>query len=103
MRTGAYWFGNFIYDYITYSLIAVYAIGWCFALDIKTFIGTPEITEAFCLMFFLYGFSNVAFTYVTSFVFKHPFQSMVGIYFFDLAFGGVVTVVIIILRVATQQ
>ena len=27
---------------------------------------------------------------------------MVGIYFFDLAFGGVVTVIIIILRAATQ-
>ena len=41
MRAGAYWLGNFIYDYVTYSLIAAYAIGWCFALDITTFIGTP--------------------------------------------------------------
>ena len=41
MRTGAYWLGNFIYDYITYCLVAAYAIGWCFALDIKTFIGSP--------------------------------------------------------------
>ena len=98
MRIASYWVGNFIYDYLTYCIIASIAIGFCFAFDIQDFIGTEEAIAAVCLLFFLYGLSNLFFTYTSCYIFKEALHAQVGIFFLNLVMGGILTIILIILR-----
>jgi len=39
MNIIAYWFGNFIYDYLLYLILAIFSFAMCQALSVDAFTG----------------------------------------------------------------
>jgi hypothetical protein len=96
MSIVAYWLGNFIYDYILYLILAGYTLLMC-----KAFNVTPLLGDAFgvtFMTFILYGLAYIPFTYIMGFVFKDYGNAQAGFYFFTFVAGGLLSMVIFILR-----
>ena len=97
MNIASYWIGNFIYDYILFLVIAVFALGMCHALKISALIETDAFAAA-CLLFILYGLSNIPLTYILGYLFKDYGNAQGAVYFFNFVCGGLLTLIILVLR-----
>lgn len=97
MNIYSYWLGNFIYDIGMYLVIGIFAATMCMAFDIKSLV-EGEALVATWLIFILFGFANVTFTYVMSFVFKDYGNSQAVFYFLNFSSGGLVSAIIMIFR-----
>jgi ATP-binding cassette subfamily A (ABC1) protein 3 len=97
MSIFSYWFGNFLFDFLFYFLVAIFGAGMCQAFQISSLTNGDALTATW-LLFILYGFTNIPFTYVFSFVFKDYGNAQAGWYFFNFVFGGITSTMILILR-----
>lgn len=97
MSIYSYWFGNFIYDMFLYLLVAIFAAGMCMAFDITSLVDGDALTATW-LLFILYGLTNIPFSYVMSFLFSDYGNSQAVFYFFNFVAGGIVSVIILVLR-----
>lgn len=68
MNIAAYWFGNFIYDYVLYLVLAIFSFLMCLALGADAFTGNAFGVTV--LTFFLYGIAYIPFTYILAYIFK---------------------------------
>lgn len=103
MNMLGYWSSNFIFDYLTYCLIAGFGIGMCYVLDIQSFVKDEETVRAFCSLFLLYGVSNVLFTYLVSYAFQESYNAQIGVFFFNFVNGGILTVLMILIRAINKD
>lgn len=97
MSIYAYWFGNFIFDFTLYLIVAFFAAGMCMAFSI-TSLTDGDALAATWLLFFLYGFANIPFSYLASFLFTDYGNSQAAFYFWNFLMGGLLSVVILVLR-----
>ena len=97
MSIYSYWFGNFIFDFVLYLVVGFFAAGMCMAFEIKSLIDGDALTATW-LLFFLYGFANIPFSYIVSFLFTDYGSSQTAFYFFNFVAGGLLTVIILVLR-----
>jgi hypothetical protein len=96
MNIYAYWFGNFIYDYVLYVVLAVFSIVMTLALDAKAFTG--DSFGVTCLTFFLYGLAYIPMTYMMAYLFKDYGNAQAGYYFFTFVIGGLLPIIVLVLR-----
>lgn len=69
MKLSAYWFANFIYDYLLYLVVALPSAALCKALNITALVtGTAETGT--WLLFVSYGLAYIPFTYIMAFAYK---------------------------------
>lgn len=97
MNIGSYWFGNYIYDYILYAVVAGFSVGMCVAFDIAELI-EEEAIGAMNMLFFFFGLANIPFTYVVSNLFQKYSNAQGSVYFFNFAAGGLLPIIILTLR-----
>jgi ATP-binding cassette subfamily A (ABC1) protein 3 len=97
MSIYAYWFGNFIFDLFLYLIVAFFAAGMCMAFGISSLTDGDALTGTWVL-FVLYGLANIPFSYLASFLFTDYGSSQAAFYFFNFLAGGLISVVILVLR-----
>jgi len=101
MKITSYWFGNLIYDFLLYLILAAFAILMCQVLKVSSYTG-----EAFlpvCIIFFIYGLAYIPFSYIASFVFEDYGNSQAVFYFFTFVIGGIISTIILVLRMLGGQ
>lgn len=96
MNIAAYWFGNFIYDYILYMVLAIFSFLMCLALGADAFTGNAYGVTV--VTFFLYGSAYIPFTYIFAYIFKDYGNAQAGYYFFTFVVGGLLSIVVLVLR-----
>ena len=69
MKLSAYWFANFIYDYLLYLVVAIPSVILCKVLDVTALV-TGNAETATWLLFFSYGLAYIPFTYIIAFTYK---------------------------------
>ena len=67
----AYWYSNLLVDYVKYLIPAFFTIMAILAYDVTVFL-EDGAAGATVLLFILFGFGLVGFTYLTSFMFTGP-------------------------------
>lgn len=65
----SYWSSNFVLDMIKYMIPAIFCMLMVLAYDIAVFT-IDESYQAVCLLFILYGWSIIPFSYLLGFVFE---------------------------------
>ncbi|KAL4489354.1 hypothetical protein ABPG72_019009 [Tetrahymena utriculariae] len=93
-----YWFSNYLVDFIKHIIPAVFSILMILAYDISSFTESSCL-GAISLMVFLYGWSIIPFSYLTSFVFGDYGNAQISSFFINFLFGGIMPMVIFILRI----
>ncbi len=96
MNVAAYWFGNFIYDYVLYMVLAIFSFLMCLALKVTAFTG--DNYGATVVTFFLYGLAYIPFTYIFAYLFIDYGNAQAGYYFFTFVIGRLLSIVELILR-----
>lgn len=96
MNIAAYWFGNFLYDYLLYVVLAVFGFLMCLAIDVDAFIGDAFGVIVFTFM--IYGLAYIPTTYIFSYLFKDYGNAQAGFYFFTFVVGGLLTIIVLVLR-----
>jgi hypothetical protein len=96
MNIAAYWLGNFVYDYILYLILAIFAFLMCLALSATAFTGNAFGVTV--LTFILYGLAYIPLTYVIAYIFKDYGNAQAGYYFFTFVVGGLISTIILVLR-----
>lgn len=67
----AYWLSNYALDMAKYLCpVAIFSVLMIYAFDLSMFTDEGDVMAALCLLFFLYGFSIIPFTYLFGFLFK---------------------------------
>lgn len=97
MNIIAYWFGNFIYDYLLYLVLAIFSFLMCLALKVDAFTGGAYGTTV--TIFILYGLAYIPFTYIAAYLFKDYGNAQAGFYFFTFVVGGLLSTIILVLRI----
>jgi len=65
----AYWFSNFMVDFLKQLLPAIIMMLLVLAFDIEAFTESGEIYSAVCGLFLLYGWCIIPFCYLTNWLF----------------------------------
>ena len=94
----AYWFSNFLVDFVKYLIVAVMTYLAILAFDIRAFID-GDSTFASIIILFLFGPALVTFTYLTSFMFTGPSSAQIFTFIFSLFTGFILMLCTFILRV----
>lgn len=97
MNVASYWFGNFFYDFLLYAVVAVFSVVMCKVLSVDSLINGTAFTGT-CLLFFLFGLANIPLTYMLGYVFTDYGTAQGAIYFFNFVAGGIVPIIILVLR-----
>jgi ATP-binding cassette subfamily A (ABC1) protein 3 len=97
MKLSAYWIGNFIYDYLLYAFIAIFAVILIYILDVDAFKSGDAINASW-ILFMLYGLAYIPFTYICSYVFRDYGSAQASFYFFTFICGGMLPIVTLVLR-----
>lgn len=66
----AYWISNLFMDYCKHLIPSIFCILMALAFNIEAFTGTADSFGAVALLFLLYGWSAINFSYLTGFIFK---------------------------------
>ncbi len=97
MNIASYWIGTYIYAFILYLSVAIFSVVMCQILKISALI-TDDAFAATCLLFLFYGLANIPLTYILGYIFKDYGNAQGAIYFFNFVSGGLVTLIILVLR-----
>lgn len=102
MKIASYWFGNFVFDYFMYLMVAMLAAGLCIVFEIKSMVEGDAMLATW-LLFALYGMANIPFTYVSSFLFTDYGNSQAAFYFFNFVAGAILPTVVLVLRLIGDE
>lgn len=94
----AYWLSNWILDIVKHVVPSVLCSLMVIAFDINAMIKDGNY-GAMWIFFFLYGWAIIPFSYLTSFLFKVPGNSMLVSFFINLLLGSIISIVVYILIV----
>ena len=94
----SYWLANFSMDLIKHIFPAVFSFLMVEAFNIKAFTSTPDRYSAVCLLFLLFGWAIIPFTYLSGFLFKNYGASMTTTFFFNFLLGSLGSMLVFILR-----
>ena len=97
LNLASYWFGNFLYDYLLYLVLAVYSVLMCVALEIEALTNGQAIYGTI-LIFIFFGLANIPFTYLLGYAFTDYGNAQGIVYFINFVSGGLVTIIILVLR-----
>jgi ATP-binding cassette, subfamily A (ABC1), member 3 len=101
MKLSAYWFANFIYDYLLYLVVAVPAAGLCIAMNISALV-TGNAETATWLLFVAYGLAYVPFTYIAAFAYREYGSAQSYYFFLTFLIGGMLPVLTLVLRIISS-
>jgi hypothetical protein len=96
MNIYSYWFGNYVYDYFLYLILAAFSVAMCYILNAEVFIG--QAFGVTIVAFGLYGLAYIPLTYILAYIFKDYGNAQAGYYFFTFVSGGLITIIILVLR-----
>ncbi|XP_048742099.2 phospholipid-transporting ATPase ABCA3-like [Ostrea edulis] len=93
-----YWLANFVWDYINYLFPAVMMV-ICFAAfrPDAYFLGSPSRIGLVFLVYILFGWASLPYTYVLHYLFKTPASGMVTITMCNILTGLATTLTIFLL------
>lgn len=97
MNVASYWIGNYIYDFLLYLIVSIFALGMCQVLSINSLTDGDAFAAA-CLLFLFYGLANIPLTYILGYLFKDYGTAQGAIYFFNFVAGGIITLIVLVLR-----
>ncbi|KAL4492594.1 hypothetical protein ABPG72_007707 [Tetrahymena utriculariae] len=95
----SYWGANFTIDILKHVFPAVFCMLMVLAYNIDAFTSNQSDYSAVCLLFILYGWAIIPFSYLTSFIFKDYGTAQVTNFFIHFIMGAVGPLVIFILRI----
>ena len=96
MNILAYWFGNFIFDYVLYLVLAVFSFAMCQALKVDAFTG--DAYGVTVCVFLIYGLAYIPLTYIIAYLFVDYGNAQAGYYFFTFVVGGLLSIIVLVLR-----
>ena len=102
MNIASYWFGNYIFDFFLYILVACVTIGISVGLDIEALV-EGDALGATALLFIFFGLANIPLTYILSYLFKDAGNAQSVIYFFNFVVAGIVPLVVAIFRLISNE
>jgi ATP-binding cassette subfamily A (ABC1) protein 3 len=82
---------------LLYLIVAGFSVGMCKLLEISALIDDGAFI-ATCLLFGLFGVSNILLTYIMAYLFKDYGNAQGVIYFFNFVGGGIAPIIILVLR-----
>lgn len=91
----AYWLSNYALDIIKYLIAAIFCVFMCRAFSIDALVDDWGATW---LVFILYGFSLISFTYMFSFIFKDFGNGQLMIFFLFFIIGAIGPIAFFVLR-----
>ncbi|EAR86885.2 ABC transporter family protein (macronuclear) [Tetrahymena thermophila SB210] len=94
----SYWASNIIMDMVKHIFPAAFCILMVKVYDIDTFMDGNTFS-AIVLLMFLYGWSVIPFTFVTSFLFGDYGNAQVSAFFINFLCGGILPTIVAILRI----
>ncbi|XP_062578105.1 phospholipid-transporting ATPase ABCA3-like, partial [Saccostrea cucullata] len=97
-----YWLANFVWDYINYLIPAILMVV-CFAAfrPDAYFLGEPSRISLILLVYVLFGWASLPYTYVLHYLFKTPATGMVTITMLNILTGLATTLAVFLLMVPT--
>lgn len=101
MKVSSYWLANFVYDYVTYAIVAIISCGLIIALKVNGFSDSDAINQTWTL-FMLYGLAYIPFTYIFSNLFKEYGSAQAAFYFITFLLGGLLPILTFILRIVSD-
>lgn len=92
----AYWFSNFILDVVKHIVPAIFCSLMVLAFKIDSMNGANY--GATWLLFFLYGWAVIPFSYALGFFFKQQGNALLINFFLHLVFGAIISIIFWVLR-----
>lgn len=102
MKISAYWFANFVYDYLLYLIVALPAAALCKALNI-TSLATGNAYLATWLLFAGFGLAYIPFTYIIAFMYNEYGSAQSYYFFFTFLVGGMLPIITLVLRIISTS
>eukprot|EP01017_Pseudomicrothorax_dubius_P046657 TRINITY_DN8255_c0_g2_i3.p1 TRINITY_DN8255_c0_g2~~TRINITY_DN8255_c0_g2_i3.p1 ORF type:complete len:1028 (+),score=239.16 TRINITY_DN8255_c0_g2_i3:182-3265(+) len=93
----AYWFANLLIDMLKHTIIALSAIGLAKLFSADSLTQDDSLSMLFAIFFF-YGTSMAAFTYLSSFMFKDFGKAQTVMFIFAFLIGFLGSLIVFILR-----
>lgn len=97
VSVSAYWFSNIIMDVGKHIIPSIFCCLLILAFDMTSMIDDGNYGIMW-LLFFLYGWAVIPFSYAFSFLFKQQGNALLLSFFLHLLIGSIVSVVMFILR-----
>lgn len=94
----AYWMSNFCVDIVKYLIPAIWGAVMCKAFSITSMIEDDNWGVTW-LLFILYGFAVIPFTYLSSFLFNDYGAGQLASFFFNMIVGCIINIVMWVLRI----
>jgi ATP-binding cassette, subfamily A (ABC1), member 3 len=94
----SYWISHYLVDFLKHLIPASIIIGMVVAFNIESFNGTSDLLGATSLLFILYGWANIPFSYLVGFLFDNYGTSMTVHFFFNFLFGSLGAILVMVLR-----
>ena len=102
MMISAYWFANFVYDFVLYLCIALPAAALCKAFNIAS-LSSDSAYLATWLLFVAYGLAYIPFTYIIAFLYRDYGSAQSYYFFFTFLIGGMLPVLTFVLRIISKS
>jgi ATP-binding cassette, subfamily A (ABC1), member 3 len=83
VSVAAYWISNLFTDYIKHIVPSFIMILMCFAFNVETFTDTADSFWSLSLLFILYGWGAINFSYLTGWAFKNYGNAQVATFFIN--------------------
>jgi ATP-binding cassette, subfamily A (ABC1), member 3 len=92
-----YWFSNYMMDLVKYLIFGSVSIGLIKAFALDT-LSTDPVFEHMVILFLIYGFPLISFTYFFNFLFKDFGSAQTWIFLCYILSGTIVTTLIYVMR-----
>lgn len=102
MMVSAYWFANFIYDFILYCIVMIFSVGIIKAFSI-TSLTSNDAYAATWLLFIFYGVAYIFLTYILAYLYKDYGNAQAGHYFMTFIIGGMLPILTFLLRILGES
>lgn len=98
----AYWFSNLLIDIVKYFIPGIYCALSVLIFDINAFKERDGLYGMVWALVITYGPSIMAFTYLTSFMFKSPESAQVATFMFNFLAGFILMLLSFVLRIISS-
>lgn len=79
----SYWFSNYLIDLAKYVITSTICLVTLLIFQVEAFTAESRVIQCVTLLFYLFGYSMISFTYLTSFLFKVYGSAQVSTFFLN--------------------
>ena len=87
----AYWFSYYLWDIVKHMVPAVVSAAFLKAFDLKSLTDDSETYASVWILFILFGFAVIPFTYLCGFLFKSYSMAQFSVFMFSLVTGAILS------------